>query len=354
LRALLDEFETPANIFAQSASRISAVKGISLKMAEKVADWQREVDFASEMEMAEKGGVRITTLADDDYPEILKGIYDPPLCLYIRGELPDCNANTVAVIGSRRVSNYGRKMARHLSESAVMAGWKVISGLAYGVDAIAHHSTVQAGGVTVAVLGGGLARIHPQDHIPLARDIIEGGGAVISEFPMKYPVSRQSFPRRNRIVSGLSNAVLVVEAGLESGALITAELGIEQGKAVFAVPGHVDNPQARGCHKLIKEGAKLTEDFKDILEDFDFLPGFGCGKASEVSQGELFDENAVFPGLSDDERKILELLQIDCKSLDVLASESGIPAGSLLAVLMKLEIKMLVTQQPGKIYALRR
>jgi DNA processing protein len=248
-------------------------------------------------------------------------------------------------------------MAKHLSEEAVLAGWKIISGLAFGIDAIAHQAALDGGGITIAVLGGGLARIHPQEHVPLARDIIEAGGALISEFPMKFPVSRQSFPRRNRIVSGLSQAVLIVEAGLKSGALITANLAMEQGKEVFAVPGHVDNPQAKGCHQLIKQGAKLTEDFIDILDDYDFLPGFapGMNECREESADEPDEITAPSrpANMSDEEYQIIQLLEGEAKSFDYLADATNIPVSSLNGLLTKMAMKMMLVQHPGKIYSLR-
>ncbi len=359
MQALLNQFETPANIFAQSATSIAGVKGISHELAEKIANWHSEINLSGELEIADKGGAKIITIADDEYPALLKEIYDPPICLYVRGRLPDFSANTLAVVGSRRMTAYGRKMTRHLTEAAVYAGWKIISGLAYGVDAVAHQVTVDLKGITVAVLGGGLARVHPQDHVPLARSIVENNGALISEYPMKFPVSRQSFPRRNRIVSGLSRAVLVIEAGVDSGALITAATALEQGRSVFAVPGMVDNPQARGCHKLIKEGAKLTEDFEDILQDFEFLPGFGAVKEHNHEYQDEFDDEPVvsmpeMSGISDEEQKIIRALALENKSFDALSQETGIAAGTLLGTLMKLEIKKQVLQSPGKIYSLRR
>ncbi|MFA6100558.1 MAG: DNA-processing protein DprA [Victivallaceae bacterium] len=360
MQALLNRFETPANIFAQSSASIAGVKGIGQELAEKIANWRSGIDLCGELEMAEKGGAKIITVVDREYPAILREIYDPPICLYVRGTLPDFSSNTLAVVGSRRMTAYGRKMAAHLTEAAVYAGWKIISGLAYGVDAVAHQVAVDLKGITVAVLGGGLARVHPQDHVPLARRIVENNGALISEYPMRFPVSRQSFPRRNRIVSGLSRAVLVVEAGVDSGALITAATALEQGRSVFAVPGMADNPQARGCHKLIKEGAKLTEDFEDILQDFEFLPGFGGVKEQPREYlDESGEDDAAIPvpdtsGMSEEEQKIIRALALESKSFDALSSETGIAAGTLLGALMKMEIKKQVLQTPGKIYSLRR
>lgn len=355
-KALVAEFNEACKIFEQSIESISAIRGISKALAEKIIYWKKDLDLNAELEFAELSGTQIVTMADAEYPDILRGIYDPPLCLYLRGKLPDFSHNSLAVVGSRRATIYGRKMAKHLSEEAVFAGWKVISGLAFGIDAIAHQAAIDAGGITVAVLGGGLARIHPQEHLPLARDIIESGGALISEFPMKFPVSRQSFPRRNRIVSGLCQAVLIVEAGLKSGALITANLAMEQGKDVFAVPGHVDNPQAKGCHKLIKQGAKLTEDFNDILDDYDFLPGFA--RMEESCEESAADSKEIIApsktaNMSDDEYQIIKLLQGEAKSFDYLSEATKIQVSSLNALLTKMAMKMMLVQHPGKIYSLR-
>ncbi|MDD5727061.1 MAG: DNA-processing protein DprA [Victivallales bacterium] len=354
-KTLAEEFGEPGKIFSAGAARLAAIRGISEALAEKISNWERDIDLKAELDFANKGGTRIITLADAEYPPLLKEIYDPPLCLYVRGELPDFSYNSLAVVGSRRATIYGRKMAKHLTEAAVFAGWKIISGLAFGIDAVAHQAAVDAGGITVAVLGGGLSRIHPQEHVPLARAIIDSGGAVISEFPMAFPVSRQSFPRRNRIVSGLSQSVLVVEAGLKSGALITADLALEQGRNVYAVPGHVDNPQARGCHKLIKESAKLVEDFSDILEDCDFLPGLG--KMKEVRDEDAnasYSENASIPdNLDAEEARIAGLLTDEAKSFDYLAAETGLPVAVLNGTLTKMAMKMIIVQHPGKVYSLR-
>ncbi len=351
LEALLSNFSTPSKILSAGISSLERTSGISRKLAESIASWQDTIDYKAELGLAEKGGVKIVTRIDDGYPEILKQIYDPPICLYVRGEIPESLELSIAVVGSRRMTSYGQRMARHLTESAVFAGWTVISGLAYGVDAVAHQAALDAGGKTVAVLGGGLARIHPQDHVPLARDISDNG-AVISEFPMEHPVTRQSFPRRNRIVSGLSRATLVVEAGLNSGALITANTALDQNRQVFAVPGQADNPQARGCNALIRQGAKLTESFDDVIDEFEFLPGLGSVKKNE-DEDQPEEETHNIGDLSPEEQLIMTSLKDGEKSVDGIAADSELPPGKLLAMLMKLEMKKAVKQLPGKIYSLK-
>lgn len=349
--ALSSHFGSPSAVLNASLDEIAAVRGISMTLAEKIASWKKDIDYQAEIEFAEKGGAKIITKFDPEYPAPLKDIYDPPICLYVRGELPLPVEMGLAIVGSRRITNYGRKMAKHLSEAAVYAGWSVISGLAYGIDAVAHQAALDAGGKTIAVLGGGLARIHPQDHIPLAREIVKNG-ALVSEFPMEYPVNRQSFPRRNRIVSGMSRGVLVVEAGLDSGALITANQALEQGKLVFAVPGNADNPQARGSNSLIRQGAKLVESIDDVLDEFEFLPGFAS--VPKKTQENSSDYEAVPKSvLSDDEKKVIALLTAKTNApFDEIASETAIPAGKLLALLMKMEMKKTVSQLPGRMYSL--
>lgn len=345
---LLNAFGSAAAIFEQNVESLQAVRSITPALAEKLTRWQSETNLMLELELAERGGAQIITRVDYDYPEILKEIYDPPLCLYVRGELPKFSQQTVAIVGSRRVTRYGRIMAKELTESAAYAGWIVVSGLAYGVDAVAHQSTIAVGGITVAVLGGGLARVHPQDHIPLARDIIDHGGAVISEFPMTFPVSRQSFPRRNRIVSGLSSAVIIVEADIDSGAMITATIAMEQGRHVFAVPGEATNPQARGCHKLIREGARLTESFNDVLDEFEFLPGMS--KVKEAP--EPYADDDLFRNFDGDESKVIAYLREGARHFDDIAMETELSTGELLGVLMRLEVKSAIKQDIGRVYRL--
>lgn len=239
MAALVAACGSPSAVLERSAGELSSIQGISAALAEKIASWREHVDLAGELDLADRGGVRIIVKDDPEYPSILKEIHDAPICLYVRGKLPDLESKSIAIVGSRRMSAYGRSMAQHLAESAVYAGWTVVSGLAYGVDAAAHQAVLNAGGKTVAVLGGGLARVQPQEHLPMAREIA-ATGAVVSEYPMEFPPNRRSFPMRNRIISGLSRATLVVEAGIGSGALITAAAATEQGRAVFAVPGGSD------------------------------------------------------------------------------------------------------------------
>ena len=356
VKSLCGHFGSVSSILQASSGELKSVQGIGNTLAEAISCWKNDSEHESEMKLAEKAGVEIITLADDEYPSVLKEVHDAPLCLYVRGQMPSDNDFMLGVVGSRRITNYGRSMSEHLSRAAAYAGWTVVSGLAYGTDAVAHKAVVDAGGRTIAVLGGGLARIFPQDHVPLAKSIIESGGAVISEFPMEFAPNRRSFPMRNRIISGLSKGVLVIEAGTVSGALITAKFALDQGRLVFAVPGQADNPQARGCNALIKQGAKLTESFDDIMEEFEFFPEFSRPANHKVVDDHDVANEREEPGLklTEDEGRIIGLLKNGDASADSLVAETGMGAGKLLSLLMKMEMKKLISQLPGKRFSLRK
>ena len=350
--ALRETFGSPAAVPCRSAEELQSVPGIGPQLAERIAAWDWAGALQKELELCDRAGVRIVTLWDEAYPEVLRSLYDPPLCLYVRGKLPPLPENAVAVVGTRRMTQYGARMTRMITEEAVAAGYAIISGLAFGVDTVAHTATVEMSGVTVAVLGGGLMRIHPQENVPLARRIVECGGALVSEFPMMSPVSRTTFPRRNRIVAGMARATIVTEAGIGSGALITAKLALDSGRDVFAVPGHADNMQAKGCHKLIKEGAALVESFGDVLDAFGagvggYLPGL---EPDEVGEGSVpYDPDS--PGdLSADEQLVWKLLGEKERALEELAGETSFDTGRLLGVLMSLEMRMLVDHGADQVY----
>lgn len=351
-KALCAAFDTPSEALAQSEQALLRVPGIGPQLAERVANWKRDVDFDGEMRMAERGGVRVLSLFDEAYPAILRELHDPPLVLYVRGVLPEFGqGNALGVVGSRRMSRYGEEMTAMLTAEAVDAGFSIISGLALGVDTVAHRTAVDKQGITVAVLGGGLARLHPQENLPLARAIIETGGAVITEFPMKFPVSRTSFPRRNRIVARLSDGVLVTEAGLDSGALITANLAVEYHGNVMAVPGRVDNPQARGCNKLIKNGhAALVEEIGDVVA---LMRGDLFSLTGEMDVPEVEYVPGSTADLPEEENRILVLLRERELSFDDLCSATGQNAAELTTSLMVLEMKMLIRHDARQNYSLR-
>lgn len=341
LNALLAFCGEPQEIFRTQQKDLASVQNISESMAEKIVNWEKYLDLEHELELAKRGGVAIITREDDEYPELLAQIHDPPICLYVRGKLPaELSSRSLAVVGTRNVSSYGQRMAKHLAEAAAYSSFVVVSGLAYGVDAIAHRAALDAGGETVSVLGGGLARIQPQEHVPLAREIARHG-AVISEFPMETNPTRHTFPMRNRIISGLCRGTLVIEAGLNSGSLITASFALEQGRTVFAVPGQADNPQAAGCNRLIRQNAVLTETFDDILEEFDFLPGFGHHEnmlREEEAAAAFLSGGGEENSISSEAAKILDLLQKGDASIDELSAALECSAAEISASLIGLEL----------------
>lgn len=350
LSSLLSFCGEPAEIFSTSAEALASVQGISAAMAERIVNWEKYVNLQKELDLCERGGVHIITRDEEEYPELLSTIHDAPICLYVRGKIPESvSQRSLAIVGTRNITPYGQRMARHLAEAAAYSGFTVVSGLAYGVDAIAHQAALDAGGESVSVLGGGLARIQPQEHVPLARAIAQHG-AVISEFPMEFSPTRHSFPMRNRIISGLSKATLVIEAGLNSGSLITASFAFEQGRTVFAVPGQADNPQAAGCNRLIRQNAILTETFDDILEEFDFLPGLGFSN-NQIQEEKAADD--FFGGeedsVSTEAVKILEFLQRGDAGIDDISAACGLAAADTTAALIGLELLRRV-KKSGAVY----
>ncbi len=341
--SLISFFGSAAELFEHKPEDLMAVRGISRELAEKIATEAESSLLDEELDRVALGGVKVFTRADEEYPEALRGLEDAPLCLYVCGTLPEeLNRQSIAIVGSRRATVYGLRMAQHIAESAVYSGWTVVSGLAFGIDAAAHKATMNAGGKTVAVLGGGLMKIQPQEHLPMARDIIAKGGALVTEFPMTFPPNRHSFPMRNRIISALSLGTIVIEAGLHSGALITAAAALEQGKNVFAVPGNADSDMSSGCNNLIKSGeATLITGFEDVLEAMDFLPGLepkDFFSAEEESAEESGFHEAVDAALPESDRKILEFLKLGEAGFDSISAETGIAAGELSRKLVALEI----------------
>lgn len=350
VKAMLTIFGTPTAILAARKRDLQQVNGVGELIARAVADWRETTDPDAEMNMAERAGVKIITLADADYPALLKEIHDPPLCLYVRGDVSALHAarSSIAIVGSRHTTSYGVRVAETLAGSAALSGWIVFSGLARGIDTASHDATLRMGGRTVAVIGSGLGRIHPQGNIDLARRIA-ASGAVVSEFPMHFPPSKRTFPMRNRIISGLTLGTVVVQAGFRSGSLITAAQALDQNRAVFAVPGPIDCPQSRGCHALIKQGtAKLVETFQDILEEFSFLPGLTPGlevREAGKSRRELASASLT---LSESEAKLLALLGNGEIALDELVADSGLGAAEVLGAVFTLELKGIARQLPGR------
>ena len=341
-KILSDHFGSPGEVFGHEAAEYAGLRTIGPQLSARLAEFDAPAAVEAESDLADRAGIRIITLFDGDYPAVLRELYDPPLCLYVRGTLPEFPEKAVAVVGTRRISSYGRRMSQRIAGDAAAMGFVVVSGLAMGVDTVAHRAALDAKGITVAVLGAGLAHIHPQENIPLAREIVDRGGALVSEFPIAMPPARQNFPRRNRIVAGLCRATIVTEAGINSGALITARLAIENSREVFALPGNADNPSARGCNALIREGAGLIESFDDAAE------AMGMGRRVPLSG----DAPGSAPDSDLDElsRKVLQLLGDGETGFDEMQSILNAETGVLLSCLMKLDLKMLIELTPEQLY----
>ncbi|NLF17721.1 MAG: DNA-protecting protein DprA [Lentisphaerae bacterium] len=360
---LLQRYGSPQAILSAPSAELSRLPGLGGKLAGVLSGWRDYADPEAERRLAERGGVTILACDSPDYPELLREIHDPPLCLYCRGSIEALRrcAHGLAMVGSRRTTLYGTRMAEHLALGAAYAGWPVVSGLARGIDTVVHDAVLKARGCTVAVLGSGLGQIYPQENVALARRIAEAGGAVISEFPMDYHPDKRTFPMRNRIISGMTLGTVVIEAGATSGSLITAGQAAEQGRQVFAVPGRVDTPQARGCHALIKDGAKLVECFEDIAEEFTRLPGLpletpatgAAGGVPEAASGTA-DGAARRPPpaagleLSPLEETLLASLDTTEVGIDDLIAAVGAPTAEVLSALLRLEMRRLVRQLPGR------
>jgi DNA processing protein len=340
LRKLLEVFETPERILSAKRSQLQAVEGISNDVAGQIANWENTVDLPAELASIREFGAEVITAQSPTYPRQLLEIHAPPIVLYVWGELTARDQHAIAVIGSRRTSHYGAECAKKLSYQLAYSGLTVISGLARGIDTAAHQGALAAKGRTIAVIGSGLSKLYPPENAALADKIRNGNGAVLSEFSMAVEPDRQTFPMRNRIISGWSHGILVVEAGLNSGALITASQAIEQGRSVYAVPGHINAPTAHGSNRLIQQGAKLVMDAGDILDDLQILLP-AKQKLPEALPRPL-------PELAADERLVYDAIRSTETPIDQIAAASELPAAIVSSALLRLELKRLVKQLPGK------
>jgi DNA processing protein len=337
-KRLRERFGSLDRALVSRETDLRSVEGIGAELAGKLSRWESAAPIEKERQWAAELGLQVVTQADATYPASLKEIYDPPLVLYIQGKIPETWPRGVAVVGSRETSHYGLENAKKLGYQLAYAGVPVISGLARGIDTAAHLGALAAKGTTWAVLGCGLDQMYPPENDTLAAKIVEAGGCLISELPLGTAPDKRTFPMRNRIVSGLSFGTLVIEAGRQSGALITARQALEQGRQVFAVPGRIDNPLAQGCHQLIKDGAKLVEGVDDILTELEFLL-----PRAAVSTPRPLPQN-----LTPEEEKIYAAIELDETPIDTITQSTGLASGIVSSTLLRLEMRKLVKQLPGK------
>ncbi len=353
VRRLLERFRSPERILMAAPAELTQTPGIGTEMASQIARWEDVIDLPEEKRRMQDHGISALTLDDDAYPAALKEIHDPPFLLYIKGTILPRDSAALGVVGSRRMTHYGREQARKMSFQLAAAGFTIVSGLARGIDTAAHEAALAAEGRTIAVLGSGIGNVYPAENQALA-DRISENGAVISEFPVLYVPDKQSFPLRNRIVSGLSQGLLVVEAPVRSGSLITANQALEQGRSVFAVPGPVDRPNSEGCHRLIQQGASLVCSAQDVITELDSGMSSLNLTFDEPPEGEKAEStpksNVPAPEVSELEEKILEELALGESTIDHLSETTGLPVGAVSAALLQLEMKCLIKQLPGKYF----
>lgn len=352
IRSLMEFFGSAELVLAASAELLAQAPRIGPTLAAAIADWRNCTQAAAEQECAERHGVRIVTLLDDDYPELLRRMSDPPVVLYVRGHWQQQDeARPVSIVGSRMATPYGMTIARRFGRELAEAGCTIISGMARGIDTAAHWGALDAGGRTLAILGSGMAQLFPRENAELAARICNGHGAVVSEFPMNMRPSRTSFPQRNRVVAAWSKATLVVEAPHFSGSMITARLSSEEyGNSVFAVPGPIDRPSCVGSHALIRDGAILCTCPREILEDMHWTQRL---RQMELSLAETKSSAAVLPPENSPTGEILRAISDGHQTLDALCAALGKSAGELTPLLMRLQVEHAILPQPGGRYSLR-
>ncbi len=330
LTQLLAAFGAPEKIFRAPHNELLQVFGIGEEIACQISLFKQD-DLKKEFALVKKHNLKIITLDDEDYPEQLKNIPGAPIVLYVKGEMQQTDKLAIGIVGSRRASYYGLNNAQKLAYDLSQKGFTIVSGMARGIDTYAHKGALKAGGRTIAVMGSGFNNIYPEENKKLAEEISRNG-AVISEFPVDALPLKQNFPRRNRIISGLSLGLLVAEAARNSGALITADFALEQGREVFALPGKLDSGTSFGTNELIKQGAKLVTCVEDIIEEFGFV-----------------EENPrVYHKFEEGEDKLLNLINHESIQLDELVEKTNLDIPRISDILLRLQLKKLIKQLPGR------
>ncbi|MHC4497945.1 MAG: DNA-processing protein DprA [Planctomycetota bacterium] len=354
---LLKHFGSVDRALSASVGELTRVDGIGSRTAEEIVGSRDKFDTEAELDLAERLGVWIIHLNDERYPPVLKRIYDPPPVLYIKGTLSRQDNLAIAIVGTRRCSLYGKEQSSRLAYLLAAAGFTICSGMARGIDSAAHQGVLSAGGRTIAVQGCGLANVFPPENKKLFELIVESG-ACISELPLQYEPLSENFPPRNRIIAGLSLGTIVVEAGLYSGALITARAALDNNRDVMAVPGKIDSPLSKGAHQLIKQGAKLVESVEDVMEALGYIGHelqehvtAEAEKAAEEMEMPLFDVSQL--NLSADEKAIYDCLGKEPLHIDGIIGQTDLEPGKINAGLISLRLKGLIKQLPGSLYLKR-
>jgi DNA processing protein len=341
IKTLVTKFGAPEAVFQASQSELAAVEGLKKEITGRIVRREFSMDPSKMAKRVERLGATLLTYGDSEYPPLLREIHDPPMLLYLKGKEIPPNNTFISIVGSRNPTPYGLKTAEEIAQGLARRGLGIASGMARGIDSAAHWGCLGGKGFTVAVLGTGIDIIYPASNKKLFDQITEHG-AVITEFPPGAPPEPKHFPIRNRIISGLSKGTVVVEATKNSGSLITAELGLEQGREVFAVPGSVHSFKSAGCHHLIKQGAKLVENSDDILDELGL--NYPFAQKTDTLKGQ------PLPLIEDTEKTIYEIIGDFPLHIDEIAREGGLEPSTVSSSLMKLELKGLVRQLPGKFF----
>jgi DNA processing protein len=337
VRRLIERFGSAERALAASAQALKTCVGE--EHANSISGWQNVIDLDAELGHIESRGVKLVNCEDDNFPTLLNEHSHLPHLLYVLGNLTKQDRHAISIVGTRSLSNYGRQCAQKLGFQLAQAGYTVVSGLARGIDAVAHEAALAANGRTIAVLGSGLNHIAPPENRKLARRIVDSGsGAIVSQFPMDRTPDRKTFPIRNHVISGLSYGVLVIEGARRSGSLITASIALDQNRQVFAVPGQIDRPGSAGPNSLIQEGAKMVTKVEDVLSEL----------SEELPQTSAApEETKPVVQLSGDEKTIHEALAAGSLTVDEIIAKTGLPSSAVSANLLRLEMRRIVRQMPG-------
>jgi DNA processing protein len=354
---LLERFGSPDAVFQARRTELESLR-LKPETIESILKREFEDKAVEEFENVKALGGDVLILDDGSYPAMLREIADPPITLYVKGEWQTCfDQPCVAVIGSRMCSTYGENASEMLARDLASRGICVVSGLARGIDAAAHKGAIRGAGKTIAVLGTGIDNVYPRENTRLVKDILDAGGAIVSQFPLGTPPLKDNFPYRNRIISGLSLGVLIVEASERSGSLITARLATEQNREVMAVPGNITSGNSYGTNYLIKSGAKLVQQWQDVVAELpsEIAASILPPKIDRQTNGHSPQQRELMPAdLNENEKRIWQLLPVDDSiHIDVLLETSGLSFGELNSALVALDIRDLIRVLPGKNYARR-
>ena len=356
-RRLLEHFNSIDLVLGASVSELTKVEGVGSVIAERIAAGRNKIDADAEIELAAKLGVWLVHFQDERYPALLKQIYDPPPVLYVKGTLDETDNLSIGIVGSRRCSLYGSEQASRFAHILASAGFTICSGMARGIDTAAHQGAIAAGGRTIAVQGCGLANVFPPENRKLFETIAESG-ACVSELPLNYEPLSENFPPRNRIIAGLSLGTIVIEAGVNSGALITAKASLEYNREVMAIPGKIDSPLSRGSNLLLKEGATLIDSVEDVMEAIGHIGSrlnehvkSAAQTAQEKVETPLFDIAQL--RLNPVEKSIYDYLNTEPIQAEQIVADSPHPAGGVNAAIVSLRLKGLIKQLPGSMFVRR-